>query len=224
MIINLSNIKKIYQMNSMEITAINDISLLVEKGDFVAIMGPSGSGKSTLLYIIGCLIKPTFGRYILGEDDVSRVSNVKLSKIRSRRIGFIFQSYNLLPRMNALENVEIPLIYSGQRINECRERAYTTLSLVGLANRALHQPNQLSGGEQQRVAIARALVNNPSIILADEPTGNLDTLTGKEVMETLSRLNQEGKTILMATHNEENSRFATRIVRLKDGRIVGGAS
>lgn len=224
MIINLSNIKKTYQINSMEITAINDISLLVEKGDFVAIMGPSGSGKSTLLYIIGCLIKPTLGRYILGEDDVSRVSNVELSKIRSRRIGFIFQSYNLLPRMNALENVEIPLIYSGQRINECRERAYATLSLVGLANRALHQPNQLSGGEQQRVAIARALVNNPSIILADEPTGNLDTLAGKEVMETLSRLNQEGKTILMATHNEENSRFATRIVRLKDGRIVGGAS
>ncbi|MEW5767480.1 MAG: ABC transporter ATP-binding protein [bacterium] len=221
MIIELFSIKKVYQMNSIEITAIDDISLLIEEGSFVAIMGASGSGKSTLLYVIGCLTRPTSGSYRLEETDVSKLSDLELSKIRSRKIGFIFQSFNLLPRMSLQENVEVPLIYSRCLSNERRKRVNSALSMVGLANRADHHPNQLSGGEQQRGAIARALVNNPSIILADEPTGNLDSSAAKEVMETLSRLNQDGRTILMATHNEENSRFASRIIRLKDGKTVG---
>src|SRR5947209_10027941 len=211
---------KNYYLESVTVRALRGVSLLVEQGEFVALMGPSGSGKSTLLNLLGCLDRPTHGSYVLGDDDVSHMDDDRLSEIRSRYLGFIFQSYNLLPQYTVVENIEIPLLYQGCRINEkTRERCIQLAELVGLGDRLDHRPMQLSGGQQQRVAIARALVNDPHVVLADEPTGNLDSKTSDEIMVLLSELNQAGKTIIMVTHENDIARWAKRVVRLRDGSI-----
>lgn len=219
--IRISKVNRSYKMGSGEICALVDLSLFVEAGDFLAIMGPSGSGKSTLMNIIGCLDKPSAGQYLLDGADVGNLDENSLAGIRSSKIGFIFQTFNLIPRMNALKNVEMPLIYNGHpRGKERLMLAEAALESVGLRERIYHKPNELSGGQQQRVAIARALANNPSVILADEPTGNLDSSTGEEIMNIFLKLNRDGKTIIMVTHDEAVGHNANRIVRLKDGRIV----
>jgi putative ABC transport system ATP-binding protein len=219
-IIRLKRIRKVYPMVNFEVHALRGISLVVKRGEFVAIMGPSGSGKSTMMNIIGCLDHPTRGRYFLENIDVSEVSKPGLADIRNRKIGFVFQNLNLIPRTAAIENVELPLIYAGISSKECIRRAREALATVGLADREQSMPNQLSGGQQQRVAIARALVNNPSIILADEPTGSLDTRTSVEVMEIFQRLNRERNlTIIIVTHEPDIAQYADRIVRFRDGRV-----
>jgi len=202
------------------VEALQEISLEVEEGEFLSIMGPSGSGKSTLMNIIGCLTRPTSGQYILEGLDISRLSSDELAKVRNKKVGFIFQAFNLLPRMDALENVALPLVYAGCTSKRQRELSGEILTSVGLADRMNHHPNKLSGGEQQRVAIARALVNNPSIILADEPTGNLDTKTGEEIMRIFKDMRQQGKTIILVTHDQSKAELADRIVYLRDGRIL----
>ncbi|MGC9361092.1 MAG: ABC transporter ATP-binding protein [Anaerolineae bacterium] len=218
MLIELRNIFKTYQMGIMQVEAIRNVSLDVAEGELTAIMGPSGSGKSTLMNILGCLDRPTRGEYMLNGQRVANLDDDALAEIRNHTIGFVFQSYNLLPRTSAVENVEVPLIYSGARNR--RDRAMEALDSVGLADRAHHKPSELSGGEQQRVAIARALVNNPSLILADEPTGNLDTKTGLEIVGIFQRLNLErGITVLYVTHDPEIADYTRRIIRLRDGRI-----
>lgn len=220
-LLSLQNVSKIYQMDEVQVKALDNVSLTIEKGEFVAIQGPSGSGKSTLMHIMGCLDVPTKGRVIFEGSDVSKLSEAELAKIRNQKVGFVFQTFNLLPRTSALANVELPLIYA-HLDNSSKERdlAKKVLNAVGLGERALHLSSQLSGGEQQRVAIARALVNNPSIIFADEPTGNLDSKTGKEIMEIFLRLNQEGNTIVVVTHELHVAGYAKRIIKLKDGRII----
>jgi len=206
-------------MNGVIVTALKEVSLEIEKGEFVSIMGPSGSGKSTLMHIIGCLDTPTFGKVIINNLDISKLKETDLAKIRNKEVGFIFQSYNLLPRTAALINVELPLIYSGIPNKIRHKMAYEALVKVGLEDRINHLPSQLSGGQQQRVAIARALVTSPSIILADEPTGNLDSKSGREIMEIFKKLNNSGHTIVLVTHDQEVANWAKRIIKLKDGVI-----
>lgn len=217
------DLKKSYILGGNTVEALKGITISFEEGDFAAIMGPSGSGKSTLLNLIGCLDKPTSGKYYLGGEDVSQLNDDELSEIRSRKLGFIFQSYNLIPQLSVMENIEVPLVYQGVNPAECKERSVRLAEEVGLAGRLKHRPMELSGGEQQRVAIARAIVNDPLIILADEPTGNLDSATGAEILSLVSRLNEEGKTILMVTHDEKVAAKARSIIRLRDGWLVNGS-
>jgi putative ABC transport system ATP-binding protein len=218
-VITLEGISKVYRAGEVEVAALKGISLHIPEGEFVAIMGPSGSGKSTLMNLIGCLDQPTSGRYILDQYDVSALSDDQLAWIRNRKIGFVFQSYNLIPRASAVHNVEMPLIYAGDN-QQRRERAMAALESVGLLQRASHLPNELSGGQQQRVAVARALVTDPAILLADEPTGNLDTESSLEIIRLLRDLNQQGRTIVLITHEADIAGFAQRVVRLRDGVIV----
>ena len=217
--LEIKKIKKIYQMGKVKVEALRGVSFYIDKGEFVAIMGPSGSGKSTLMHIIGCLDKPTEGNFIIGGKDVSKLNDDRLAEIRNKRIGFVFQQYNLLSRTSILHNVEIPLIYAGLKSKQRRKLAMQALESVGLADRVKHKPNEISGGEKQRAAIARALVNDPLIILADEPTGNLDTKTGEEIMKIFYKLHQQGNTIIMVTHEAEVARHARRIIHLRDGLI-----
>jgi putative ABC transport system ATP-binding protein len=223
-IIELIEITKIYGAGDAQIVALDRINLTICPGEFVAIMGPSGSGKSTLMNILGCLDRPTSGGYLLAGEDVSDLSKAQLAQIRNRRLGFIFQSYNLLPRTSALENVILPLIYSrnGASVPEEQQqaKAMEALAAVGLADRASHQPHELSGGQAQRVAIARALINDPAMILADEPTGNLDSKSGSEIMDILNSLNSQGRTIVMVTHDPIVARRASRVIRFLDGRLA----
>jgi len=219
MLIELRNVCKVYQMGEVQVRALSDVTFGIEEGELTAIMGPSGSGKSTLMNIIGCLDQATSGQYLLDGIDVSTLDDDQLARIRNRRVGFVFQMYNLLPRTTALDNVEVPLVYAGVRNR--RERAMQVLAEVGLAHRARHRPNELSGGEQQRVAIARALVNDPDIILADEPTGNVDSKTGLEIIGLFQRLNLErGITVIYVTHDSEIAAFTRRIIHLRDGALV----
>ena len=219
-LIRLQNLSRRYQMGTETIHALRDVSLEIERGEYVAIMGPSGSGKSTLMNLLGCLDTPTSGSYELNGSDVSQMDDNELAEVRNREIGFVFQTFNLLPRSNALRNVELPLIYSGMNFEERRRVALEALTSVGLADRVTHKPNELSGGQRQRVAVARALVNSPSIILADEPTGNLDSKTGDEIMALFEDLSKKGNTVFVVTHEEEVARHARRIIRIRDGLIA----
>lgn len=218
-IIETTGISKVYKMGSQTVEALKSISIRISKGEYVAFMGPSGSGKSTLMNIIGCLDTPTAGRYILNNNDVSDLTENELAEIRNKEIGFVFQTFNLLPRSSSLENVALPLIYAGYGKSEREGMAYQALRNVSLEDRADHKPNELSGGQRQRVAIARALVNNPSIILADEPTGNLDTKTSYDIMELFQNLHDRGNTIIMVTHEDDIAHYAHRIIRLRDGLV-----
>jgi len=217
--IDIKNIVKIYKLGDVEVAALNGVTCRIETGEIVSIMGPSGSGKSTLMNLIGCLDRPTSGKYALDGIDVSSLNDNQLAEIRNKKIGFVFQSFNLLPQATAVANVELPLVYSG--VGNKRQRAFEALELVGMAQRATHRPSEISGGEQQRVAIARALVSNPALILADEPTGNLDTQTSKGIMLLLQRLNSQGITIVLVTHEEDIAAYTQRTIYLRDGKIVG---
>jgi putative ABC transport system ATP-binding protein len=221
-IIEIIELTKVYGMGEIQVRALDEVSLTINKGEFVAIMGPSGSGKSTLMNILGCLDRPTSGHYILAGEDVSDLDKTQLAIIRNQRIGFIFQSYNLLPQTSALENVILPLLYNrnGKESDaEQAKKALAALEAVGLADRVQHKPQELSGGQMQRVAVARALVNDPVLLLADEPTGNLDTRSGVEIMTLMSELHTQGSTIVMVTHDDDIAAYAERIIRLRDGQI-----
>ena len=216
--IEVERLSKIYQMGEQKVSALDGVDFRIEKGEFVAIMGPSGSGKSTLMNLLGCLDLPSSGIYRLENLDIQDLKPDQLAEVRNRRIGFVFQSFNLLPRATALENTELPLLYG--RVPKATEIAFQALERVGLAHRAKHKPTELSGGERQRVAIARALVNGPAIILADEPTGNLDSTTGKEILNLFLELNQEGVTLILVTHEQEIAQQAKRIMQMRDGKII----
>jgi putative ABC transport system ATP-binding protein len=218
-IIKISNIKKIYTVGNQEVRALNGVDLTIYKNEYVAIMGPSGSGKSTMMNILGCLDSPTSGSYILNGTDVSKMKDNDLAEVRNKEIGFIFQSFNLLPRYTALDNVALPLIYAGASKAERDQKATEALLSVDLGERMHHKPNELSGGQRQRVAVARALVNNPSIILADEPTGNLDTKTSIDIMKLFEEIHEQGNTVILVTHEEDIAKHAKRIIRLRDGII-----
>ncbi|MBQ1886163.1 MAG: ABC transporter ATP-binding protein [Bacteroidales bacterium] len=218
-VIRIENLHKTYILGSQKVNALDGVSLSINKNDYIAIMGPSGSGKSTMMNILGCLDTPTSGRYILGGTDVSQMEDSLLAEVRNKQIGFVFQSFNLLPKYSALENVALPLIYCGTPEKTRTELATKALDTVGLSDRMDHKPSELSGGQRQRVAIARAIINNPTIILADEPTGNLDTKTSVEIMNIFEKIYRQGNTIIIVTHEEDISRFARRIVRLRDGKI-----
>jgi len=221
-IIRTDQLKKIYQMGEIEVPALNGVSITIQEGEFVAIMGPSGSGKSTLMNILGCLDSPTDGQYYLDDQDVSKLNRAQLAHIRNEKLGFIFQSYNLLPRMSAVENVTLPMMYNkaaaGNQV-EMTKKAEELLGIVGLGDRMHHQPKELSGGQQQRVAIARALINDPVLVLADEPTGNLDTKSANEIMEILHNLHQSGRTIVMVTHEPDIAEQTQRIIAVRDGLV-----
>jgi putative ABC transport system ATP-binding protein len=218
-LIEVVDLKKVYEMGDVKVHALRGVSMRVTRGEMVAIMGPSGSGKSTLMDILGCLSKPTEGKYLLDGIDISAINDNRLAEIRNRKIGFVFQSFNLLPRMSALHNVELPLIYAGTSRRERRERAMQALESVGLADRAHHKSNEMSGGQVQRVAIARALVTRPTIIFADEPTGNLDTKTSAEIMNLFLELHEKNNTILMVTHEADIAAYCQRMIRLRDGVV-----
>jgi putative ABC transport system ATP-binding protein len=218
-LISLSGIQKRYELGEQVVYALRDINLEIQRGEYAALMGPSGSGKSTLMNIIGCLDTPTAGTYILNGKEVSSMSDGELSHIRNMEIGFVFQTFNLLSRLTALDNVALPLVYAGVSKKERTERAKAALSDVGLSDRMSHKPNELSGGQRQRVAVARSLINNPSILLADEPTGNLDTNTSKEIMALFDEIHAKGNTIILVTHEEDIARYAKRMVRVRDGVI-----
>ncbi len=216
--IELDNITKVYKMGETEVVALSGVDLRIEQGEMISIIGSSGSGKSTLMNIMGCLDKPTSGQYRLEEIEVSKLSDNKLAEIRNKKIGFVFQSFNLLPRTTALANVELPLIYGGA--GNRRQRVLQALESVGLAHRSHHKPSELAGGEQQRVAIARALINNPALILADEPTGNLDTQTSREIMLIFQKLNEQGMTIVLVTHERDITAYTQRTIEMRDGKIA----
>jgi len=219
-VIRIRNIEKVFQVGEVPVRALRGLDLTISQGEFVAIMGPSGSGKSTLLNILGCLDRPTSGEYFLGGEDVAKMDDDTLSSIRGQRLGFIFQSYNLIAQLTVLENIQVPLIYQRANLEEHRERCIELGNLVGLSDRLDHRPNQLSGGQQQRVAIARALVNEPLMILADEPTGNLDSETETEVLGIINDLNREGRTIVLVTHDDSVAQNAHRVIHMKDGVIA----
>ena len=220
MLIDIRDITKVYEMGEEKVHALSGVTLGVSKGEYIAIMGPSGSGKSTLMNLIGCLDTPSSGSYILNGREVGTMTDDELAAIRNQEIGFVFQTFNLLPRTTALQQVELPLVYSGLPRKERRERAIKALAAVNLSDRMGHQPSEMSGGQRQRVAIARALINDPSILLADEPTGNLDSATGIEIMALFDQLNERGNTIVLVTHEEDIAAHARRIVRLRDGKIL----
>ncbi|WP_371196218.1 ABC transporter ATP-binding protein [Glaciecola sp. SC05] len=218
--IELHSIKKQFQNGEEIVTAIDGVSLTIHKNEFVAIMGSSGSGKSTLMNVLGCLDTPSSGKYVLDAKDVASLSDDELSKIRNEHIGFIFQTFHLLPKLNVIENVKLPLRYSNVEIEDANNRALALIDRVGLTHRKHHRPNEMSGGQRQRVAIARALINRPSVILADEPTGNLDSQTSKEIMDLLTELHISGQTIVMVTHEDDIAEYAQRTIRMKDGKII----
>ncbi len=219
MLIDMQHVEKVYRLGKIDVPALCGVDLQIDANEYVAIMGPSGSGKSTLMNIVGCLDSPTAGRYLLDGEEVSRLSDNRLSEIRSRKIGFVFQTFNLMPRATALRNVELPLIYAGVPAGRRRQLAAEALAQVGLSDRIKHKPSELSGGQRQRVAIARALVTEPALILADEPTGNLDSTTGQEIMEILAAVHRAGNTVILVTHEEQLAAQTGRTIRLRDGRI-----
>ena len=219
-VIEIKNVEKIYRMGDVQVPALDGVDIVVNRGEFVAIMGPSGSGKSTAMNMVGCLDVPTRGRIFLDGHDISQLGESELAQIRGKKIGFIFQTFNLINSVSAIENVELPMIFQGVPKDERTEKAKELLTLVDLGDRMDHKPTEMSGGQQQRVAIARALANDPEVILADEPTGNLDSKTGTEIVELIERLHKKGKTVVMVTHDETLAKHAERIVRLKDGKVV----
>jgi putative ABC transport system ATP-binding protein len=224
MLIDVQQLRRVYTMGQTEVVALDRIDLKIDVGEFVSIMGPSGSGKSTLMHLLGCLDRPTTGRYILDEVGIETLDDVQLSKLRNRKVGFVFQNFNLIPQLTVIENVELPMLYAGVKREERRERASELLAAVNLGPREGHRPNELSGGERQRVAIARSLVNKPPLVLADEPTGNLDTKTGLEIMRVFQELHKMGTTVILVTHDDDVSRWSQRIIRMRDGLVESDAT